>query len=77
MKIIKQANLVIKFNIYVDGTNNPKIPTCELFPLKAFSQNPHLNLTINQTPISHILTSNYLFYPQLPFSHIEYPQMLS
>jgi len=41
--------------IYVDGTNNPKIPTCELFPLKAFPQNPYLNLTINQNP--------YLLFP--------------
>jgi len=25
--------------MHVGGTNNPKIPTCELFQLKAFPQN--------------------------------------
>jgi len=38
-------------NIYVDGTNNPKIPTHELFPLKAFFPKSSSNSIINPTPI--------------------------
>jgi len=46
---------------------NPKIPICELFPLKAFFPKSTSKFNHQSNPYLILRQATIIFYPQLPF----------